>query len=693
VSNPVLASVIMGDDVPERMAASSYFHVERTNSEFLLSVYGSGGANSDIAGIGWADSCQDCHMRDVTGKASIFPSAPVRSDLSLHDFSGGNQWIQKILASADQSSSVYDPYNYDILSGVKYEGAQIDVAGIQGYGGQLLMGSEKSKNQLKEAANLSLENETTDDITLIVKNNAGHKLISGFPEGRRMFLNIKFFNASGYPLGEINPYEPLVVQKDFFGNDMYISGGNLTKTHNEMVWECEMTSTLTGEDKTFHFVLGTDRYKDNRIPPRGFNTSAMSTRIIQPRWEGEDAPDYFTVEEYAGGYDKLIISKPLGTAYWNATLFYQTTSKEYIEFLRDEINGNGGTLQGTGAGGDPPYLIQSDPFFSNLKGWGNAIWDLWLHNNGSAPFVMDTYHRLPTSDIDLDSDGLSDVWELLWFGNLSETPAGDYDTDGLSNLAEYENATSPINADSDGDEIPDLWEIENLLDPNDHDSQDDADFDGLSNLAEFGNVTNPNKGDTDSDGMPDLWEVGNLLDPNNDDSQEDPDSDGLSNLDEFENATNPQSIDTDSDGMNDLWELNYGLNPIIDDANSDTDMDGLSNLGEFLNNTNPKLNDTDSDGMPDGWEVENHLNPTANNAEEDPDEDGLNNLKEYQEQTDPNKKDHPKEPKKESSFLENNMWIIVIIIIIIILILIIIIHKNKPKVVSETNEEEEESDT
>jgi hypothetical protein len=690
VSNPVLASVFIGEDAPETMAASSYFHVERTNSEFLLSIYGSGGANSDIAGIGWADSCQDCHMRDVTGKASIFPSSPIRSDLPLHDFSGGNQWIQKILASADQSSSAYDSYNYEILSGAKYEGAQIDVAGIQGYGGQLLAGSQKSKNQLKEAANLSLENETTNVISLVVKNNAGHKLISGFPEGRRMFLNIKFFNASGYLLGEINPYEPLVVQKDIFGNEMYISGGNLTKTHNKMVWECEMSSTLTGENKTFHFVLGSDRYKDNRIPPKGFNTSAMYTRIIQPRWEGEDAPDYFTAEEYAGGYDRLSIEKPNGTAYWNATLYYQTTSKEYIEFLRDEINGDGGTLQGTGVGGDPPYLIQTDPFFSNLKGWGNAIWDLWLHNKGSSPIVMDSYNRLPSSDIDLDSDGLSDVWELLWFGNLSEIPEGDYDKDELTNLAEYENATIPTNSDSDGDRMPDLWEIENLLNPNNDDSQDDADSDGLSNLAEFWNSTNPNNDDTDDDGMPDLWEVENLLDPNIDDSQNDTDSDGLTNLAEFQNATDPRNDDTDGDGLPDLWELNHALNPTNDDANSDDDIDGLSNIAEFLNNTNPKLNDTDSDGMPDGWEVENHLNPTANDAEEDPDGDGFTNLKEYQEQTDPNdRKDHPKGEEKEDSFLENNIWIIAIIIIIIVLILIMLLRKNKSKDVSEAKEEEE----
>jgi hypothetical protein len=646
VSNSVLASVVFGNDTPERLSPQAYFHVERTNSEFQISAYGSGGAEAQIEGVDFANKCQDCHMKEVTGKATRFPSSPERPDLSKHDFSGGNQWMQRILASIDHDSSNFDQYNYDILSGAKYNGAQIDVQGIQGYGDQLLAGSYKSINQLEDAANLTLKNETVDEITLIVNNNAGHKLISGFPEGRRMFLNIKFYNATGYLLGEINPYEPLFTIQDTNGDEQYVSGGNLTKTHNEMVWECEMTSSLSGEEKTFHFVLGTDRYKDNRIPPKGFNTSEMYSRMIQPRWEGEDAPDYFTADEYAGGYDRLIIDKPQDTAYWNATLYYQTTSREYIEFLRDEINGNGNTLQGIGAGGDPPYLVQSDPFFSNLKGWGDAIWDLWLHNNGSAPVVMDKYYRLPTSDIDFDSDDLSDVWELLWFGNLSQNPEGDFDSDGLSNIQEYSNATNPKSVDTDFDGMPDLWEIENLLDPNLDDSTGNADLDGLLNLAEY------------------------------------------------ENGTDPNSGDTDSDGMEDGWEVEYDLDPKNNDANQDNDVDGLSNLAEFINNTNPNLNDTDSDGMPDGWEVENLLDPTIDDANEDPDKDDFNNLQEFQEGTDPQDAgDHPKEPKGQESILEKYLWILVPFICIIILLLIfIMIRKKQTMELEDIKGEEKEED-
>ena len=46
--------------------------------------------------------------------------------------------------------------------------------------------------------------------------------------------------------------------------------------------------------------------------------------------------------------------------------------------------------------------------------------------------------------------------------------------------------------------------------------------------------------DTDKDGMPDVWEVENGLDPNNDsDALLDPDGDGRDNLNEYLNGSDP----------------------------------------------------------------------------------------------------------------------------------------------------------
>jgi hypothetical protein len=116
-----------------------------------------------------------------------------------------------------------------------------------------------------------------------------------------------------------------------------------------------------------------------------------------PVWHGErenpDSPTIYSLAEYAGGYDDVLLTIPGGADYVEVNLYYQTTSREYIEFLRDEIKGTGNlTLSSpTPSGETNAYIVQSDPFFAQLKAWGDTIWSLWTHNvnvDGAAPFLM-----------------------------------------------------------------------------------------------------------------------------------------------------------------------------------------------------------------------------------------------------------------------------------------------------------------
>ena len=150
------------------------------------------------------------------------------------------------------------------------------------------------------------------------------------------------------------------------------------------------------------------------------------------------------------------------------------------------------------------------------------------------------------SPLDSDSDGLTDANEILI-----------YDTD-------------PYISDSDGDGYNDFEEVVSNTDPLDSTSNpesqqytQDTDSDGLTDSDEVNTYgTDPLVSDSDGDGMPDGWEVDNSLDPLTDDSSLDLDNDGLTNFDEYQAGTDPNASDTDSDGLTDGDEVNtYGTDP------------------------------------------------------------------------------------------------------------------------------------
>jgi hypothetical protein len=45
---------------------------------------------------------------------------------------------------------------------------------------------------------------------------------------------------------------------------------------------------------------------------------------------------------------------------------------------------------------------------------------------------------------DVDTDGMTDSWEIAHFGSLDQDPQDDYDSDGYNNIAEFAAGTSPV---------------------------------------------------------------------------------------------------------------------------------------------------------------------------------------------------------------------------------------------------------
>ncbi|NHK32931.1 MAG: hypothetical protein FK730_16410 [Asgard group archaeon] len=146
----------------------------------------------------------------------------------------------------------------------------------------------------------------------------------------------------------------------------------------------------------------------------------------------------------------------------------------------------------------------------------------------------------------------------------------DSDSDTITDKDEIDIwGTDPFNADSDFDEMPDNFEIENNLNPlDDSDAAEDPDEDGLTNLEEYiqfffyGESTDPFDFDTDNDLMPDGWEVDNHLDPTLANDDIDSDFDYLTNYEEYLFGTDPRDRDTDGDDAEDGLEILYNTDPL-----------------------------------------------------------------------------------------------------------------------------------
>ncbi len=327
VSNPVYTKQEDGTYALDTLDAAhptsdkhDMFPVERTYSEWANSAFADGGV--DMGGRfggnkALVSTCQDCHMPDTTARGCSFGS--IRDDLPSHEMSGAATWVLQAILNLDEFG-VIDP---DAIE-----------AGIA-----------RSISMLQRAATVELS-QTGCYLNVRVINETGHKLPTGYPEGRRIWVNVQLLTEEGLPVAEYGHYD----------------AGSADLTLNTKIYEAHLgvdediaAATGVPEGVGFHFALNNVLYKDNRIPPRGFTQAGFAAAGAAP--VGADYAD----QQY---WDDSQFFIPPGVTTASVTLFYQASSKEYITFLRDEnvTNDAGQVLynQWVATGKSPPVPMASE---------------------------------------------------------------------------------------------------------------------------------------------------------------------------------------------------------------------------------------------------------------------------------------------------------------------------------------------
>jgi len=328
-------------------------------------------------------TCQTCHMSASTGKGCNKNGVPTREDLPRHDQTGAAHWV---------------------TDAVKY----MDTKGTLRLGGGLNQtqrdaldaGKIRAQDMLKSSASLAATQQGSY-LNVRVTNLTAHKLISGYPEGRRMWLNLKWFTGSNALIREDGAYGPI-------GRSVNDNAGvphpveSLLDLEHSVVYEANpgmdqqwaaqllalgypasfplgydrLTDTVTKtlgqlgaspagtQAHTFHFVLNNVMTADDRIPPYGFKYDEAKTRNALP------VPATQFGNPGSGGtysyWDDRSFAIPTGAARVEVRLYYQQTSWEYVQFL----------------------WKNNDALNAFLGAEGRNLLDAWLNTGMAAPLEL-----------------------------------------------------------------------------------------------------------------------------------------------------------------------------------------------------------------------------------------------------------------------------------------------------------------
>lgn len=319
------------------------FPMERTYSEWANSAFANGGV--DMGGRFGGnktvmETCQDCHMPDTTAKGCIF--GPIRDDTPAHEFSGAATWVLQAILDLNPGIGI-DP-------------------------GAIAAGISRSISMLTRAATVELS-QVGSYLQVRVTNETGHKLPTGHPEGRRMWVQVRFLNILEEVIAEHGAY----------------NAGSADLTANTTIYEVHLGVDQAIAQATgipagvgFHFALNNVVFKDNRVPPRGFNRAAFAAVGAAPVGGGYVDGQYWSDSRYF---------IPPAAVSATVVLRFQSASKQYITFLRDEN-------------------VTNDA--------GQVLYNAWLATGKSPP-------------VDMATETLA----------LTAHDGGDYDGNGTVDLVDY----------------------------------------------------------------------------------------------------------------------------------------------------------------------------------------------------------------------------------------------------------------
>ena len=320
------------------------FNEQRTYSEWTNSAFA-------VAGEDFR-SCQDCHMPAVTDMPGCMENA--NSDQThptggrRHDLAGANRFMLELLRGVygQDGSGEVDDFYFD--NGI----ANIDAV-------------------LATAATLEVTAPPEVDLggglgatEIVVTNQSGHKLPTGYSEGRVMWIQV------------IARYGEQVV----WSSGAWTQGTGFEQDAQLRTYQAVAEDYADGT--VFHLLRNNHWVEDTRIPPRGLAADPQTDPVgdrYTPLGDGT-WPNFDTVQYTFAGNPDVVDATPADTTddvlQLDVQLLYVINTPEYVQFLADDnVTNQAGNEVLTlfeDAGGATPVVLATQSVMIPITSFGGG---------------------------------------------------------------------------------------------------------------------------------------------------------------------------------------------------------------------------------------------------------------------------------------------------------------------------------
>lgn len=270
-----------------------FYYEQRTYEEWRDSAFPARG-----------ETCVDCHMTRTTGAA--VDVGDEYDDLAVHNFVGGNHFA---------------------VRAVQLLKPELGIAGVSSEVGRWVEDSLRKAAELEitatEPAMLNVESGDEYSVSVRITNNTGHKLPSGYPEGRRVYLEVTM-QLDGQA-------------KTYLSGEWDQLSGTIIRDPQIRAYETDHGRVENGtSQRTHHLLLMNQILTDTRIPPEGF--APMDLDMVPAGREFGGAAPYDHWDDHTYRFTAPDVS---GTVTGTITVraMYQSTDGEVVRFLINQTSG------------------------------------------------------------------------------------------------------------------------------------------------------------------------------------------------------------------------------------------------------------------------------------------------------------------------------------------------------------------